>query len=224
MAGGRRWLENTELLLYLRCPSYSPRFTQSTTTSVPLVLGNRSTRPPSRGWIGSWGVIRSPMVGLQDIVSDGPTHRLPMENRPCKHGSLTTTIPPVSDGVHAIMRPTSGLLVLALASRAGLSSQVLGTLSGWPPCLLCLPMRACAQPGLAVRAVSAIGAHLELAGRLGMVGLGILRSPAAVHALGDRAEGNFPAVHAHRSKNGGAAWFGSPPSRHPRSTVPPCHS
>ena len=85
-------------------------------------------------------------------------------------------------------------------------------------------MRACAQPGLAVRAVSAIGAHLELAGRLGMVGLGILRSPAAVHALGDRAEGNFPAVHAHRSKNGSAAWFGSPPSRHPRSTVPPCHS
>ena len=77
---------------------------------------NRCTRPPSRGWIGSWGVIRSPMVGLQDIVSDGPTHRLPMENRPCKHGSLTTTIPPVSDGVHARMRPTSGLLVLALAS------------------------------------------------------------------------------------------------------------
>ena len=114
------------------------------------------------------------MVGLQDIVSDGPTHRLPMENRPCKHGSLTTTIPPVSDRVHAIMRPTSGLLVLALASRAGLSSQVLGTLSGWPPCLLCLPMRACAQPGLAVRAVSAIGAHLELAGRLGMVGLGMI--------------------------------------------------
>ena len=32
------------------------------------------------------------MVGLQDIVSDGPTHRLPMENRPCKHGPLTTTI------------------------------------------------------------------------------------------------------------------------------------
>ena len=158
------------------------------------------------------------------IVSDGPTHRLPMENRPCKHGSLTTTIPPVSDGVHARMRPTSGLLVLALASGAGLSSQVLGTLSGWPPCLLCLPMRACAQPGLAVRAVSAIGAHLELAGRLGMVGLGILRSPAAVHALGLRAEGNFPAVLAHRSKNSGAAWFGSPPSRHPRSTVPPCHS
>ena len=56
------------------------------------------------------------MVGLQDIVSDGPTHRLSMENQPCKHGSLTTTIPPVSDGVHARMRPTSGLLVLALAS------------------------------------------------------------------------------------------------------------
>ena len=33
--------------------------------------------------------------------------------------------------------------------------------------MLCLPTRACAQPGLAVRAVSAIGAHLELAGRLG---------------------------------------------------------
>ena len=65
---------------------------------------------------GSWGVIRSPMVGLQGIVSDGPTHRLPMENRPCKHGPLTPTIPPVSDGVHARMRPTSGLLVLALAS------------------------------------------------------------------------------------------------------------
>ena len=91
-------------------------FSTFTTTSVRKVLGNRSTRPPSRGWIGSWGVIRSPMVGLQDIVSDGPTHRLPMENRPCKHGSLTTTIPPVSDGVHATMRPTSGLLVLALAS------------------------------------------------------------------------------------------------------------
>ena len=87
-----------------------------TTTSVRKVLGNRSTRPPSRGWIGSWGVIRSPVVGLQDIVSDGPTHRLPMENRPCKHGSLNATIPPVSDGVHARMRPTSGLLVLALAS------------------------------------------------------------------------------------------------------------
>ena len=69
------------------------------------------------------------MVGLQDIVSDGPTHRLPMENRTCKHDMDMnmdmdmetwvphhTTIPPVSDGVHAIMRPTSGLLVLALAS------------------------------------------------------------------------------------------------------------
>ena len=86
---------------------------------------NRCTRPPSRGWIGSWGVIRSPMVGLQDIVSDGPTHRLPMENWPAKHGPLNTTIPPVSDGVHARMRPTSGLLVLALASRTRLSGQVL---------------------------------------------------------------------------------------------------
>ena len=86
---------------------------------------------------------------------------------------------------------------------------MLGTLSGWPPCLLCLPMRACAQPGLAVRAVSAIGAHLELAGRLGMVGLGILRSPAAVHALGLRAEGHLLAVHAPRSKDGGVVWVSS---------------
>ena len=207
----------------LKSASYAT-WGSTTTTSVLKVLRNRSTRPPSRGWIGSWGVIRSPMVGLQDIVSDGPPHRLPMENRPCKHGSLTTTIPPVSDGVHAIMRPTSGLLVLALASRAGLSSQVLGTLSGWPPCLLCLPMRACAQPGLAVRAVSAIGAHLELAGRLGMVGLGILQSPAAVHALGLRAEGHLLAVHAHRSKDGHAAWFGSLRSGNSRSTEQPCHS
>ena len=84
---------------------------------------------------------------------------------------------------------------------------MLGTLSGWPPCLLCLPTRACAQPGLAVRTVSAIGAHLELAGQLRMVGLGMLRSPAAVHALGLRAEGHLLAVHAHRSKDGGAAWF-----------------
>ena len=51
-------------------------------------------------------------------------------------------------------------------------------------------MRACAQPGLAVRAVSAIGAHLELAGRLGMVGLGILRSPDTLHSLGLRTEGH----------------------------------
>ena len=65
------------------------------------------------------------MVGLQDIVSDGPTHRLPMENWPAKHGPLNTTIPPVSDGVHARMRPTSGLLDLALASRTRLSGQVL---------------------------------------------------------------------------------------------------
>ena len=35
------------------------------------------------------------MVGLQGIVSDGPTHRLPMENRPSKHGPLTTVTPPV---------------------------------------------------------------------------------------------------------------------------------
>ena len=56
--------------------------------------------------------------------------------------------------------------------------------------MLCLPTRACAQPGLAVRAVSAIGAHLELAGRLGMIGLGILRSPDALHSLGLRTEGH----------------------------------
>jgi len=55
--------------------------------------------------------------------------------------------------------------------------------------LLCLPTRVCAQPGLAVRAVSAIGAHLELAGRLGVIGLGILRSPDALHSLGLRTEG-----------------------------------
>ena len=53
------------------------------TTSVPKVLSNRSTRAPGRSWIDFWGVIRSPMVGLHCIVSDGPTHRLPMENRPC---------------------------------------------------------------------------------------------------------------------------------------------
>ncbi len=51
--------------------------------SESTVLDNRSTRAPGRSWIDSWGVIRSPMVGLQGIVSDGPTHRLPMENRPC---------------------------------------------------------------------------------------------------------------------------------------------
>ena len=56
--------------------------------------------------------------------------------------------------------------------------------------MLCLPTRVCAQPGLAVRAVSAIGAHLELAGRLGMIGLGILRSPDALHSLGLRTEGH----------------------------------
>ena len=56
--------------------------------------------------------------------------------------------------------------------------------------MLCLPRRVCAQPGLAVRAVSAIGAHLELAGRLGMIGLGILRSPDALHSLGLRTEGH----------------------------------
>lgn len=56
--------------------------------------------------------------------------------------------------------------------------------------MLCLPTRVCAQPGLAVRAVSAIGAHLELAGRLGMVGLGILRSPDTLHSLGLRTEGH----------------------------------
>ena len=56
--------------------------------------------------------------------------------------------------------------------------------------MLCLPTRACAQPGLAVRAVSAIGAHLELAGRLGMIDLGILRSPDALHSLGLRTEGH----------------------------------
>ena len=56
--------------------------------------------------------------------------------------------------------------------------------------MLCLPPRACAQPGLAVRAVSAIGAHLELAGGLGMIGLGILRSPDALHSLGLRTEGH----------------------------------
>ena len=67
---------------------------------------------------------------------------------------------------------------------------MLGSLSRGPPCLLCLPTRACAQPGLAVRAVSAIGAHLELAGRLGMIGLGILRSPDALHSLGLRTEGH----------------------------------
>ena len=55
--------------------------------------------------------------------------------------------------------------------------------------MLCLPTRVCAQPGLAVRAVSAIGAHLELAGRLGVIGLGILRSPDALHSLGLRTEG-----------------------------------
>ena len=56
--------------------------------------------------------------------------------------------------------------------------------------MLCLPTRVCAQPGLAVRAVSAIGAHLELAGGLGMIGLGILRSPDALHSLGLRTEGH----------------------------------
>ena len=56
--------------------------------------------------------------------------------------------------------------------------------------MLCLPTRVCAQPGLAVRAVSAIGAHLELAGGLGMIGLGILRSLDALHSLGLRTEGH----------------------------------
>ena len=56
--------------------------------------------------------------------------------------------------------------------------------------MLCLPTRVCAQPGLAVRAVSAIGAHLELAGGLGMIGLGILRSPDTLHSLGLRTEGH----------------------------------
>ena len=67
---------------------------------------------------------------------------------------------------------------------------MLWSLSGRPPCLLCLPTRVCAQPGLAVRAVSAIVAHLELAGGLGMIGLGILRSPDALHSLGLRTEGH----------------------------------
>ena len=48
-------------------------------------------------------------------------------------------------------------------------------------------------------------------------------SPAAVHALGLRAEGHLLAVHAHRSKDGHAAWFGSLRSGNSRSTEQPCH-
>ena len=46
----------------------------------------------------------------------------------------------------------------------------------------------------------------------------------AVHALGLRAEGHLLAVHAHRSKDGGAAWFGSLRSGNSRGTEQPCHS
>ena len=42
-----------------------------------------------------------------------------------------------------------------------------------------------------------------------MVGLGMLRSPAALHALGLRTEGHSLSRPCHRSKDGGAAWFGS---------------
>ena len=67
---------------------------------------------------------------------------------------------------------------------------MLGSLSGGLLACCACPRGLALRPGLAVRAVSAIGAHLELAGGLGMIGLGILRSPDALHSLGLRTEGH----------------------------------
>ena len=57
------------------------------------------------------------MVGLQGMLYQMVPHTdFLWRTGRAKHGPLNTTIPPVSNGGHARMRPTSGLLVLALAS------------------------------------------------------------------------------------------------------------